>query len=112
MIRIKFLLVIILFLSPISLLAESDNSSSEAGLFYSTWGSGVMGGYNYSNEIHIGGSLSTGDTTTKSKGLGTSRVIAIPDEEHTHIELGEATLDMQLPEEEPTCATDLGEPPP
>ena len=55
-----------------SLLAESDNSSSEAGLFYSTWGSGVMGGYNYSNEIHIGGSLSTGDTTTKSSGPGTS----------------------------------------
>ena len=72
MIRIKFLFVIILFLSPMSLLAESDNSSSEAGLFYSTWGTGVMGGYNYSNEIHIGGSLSTGDTTTKSKGLGTS----------------------------------------
>jgi len=45
MIRIKFLLVIILFLSPMSLLAESDNSSSEAGLFYSTWGSGAMGGY-------------------------------------------------------------------
>ena len=55
-----------------SLLAESDNSSSEAGLFYSTWGTGVMGGYNYSNEIHIGGSLSSGDTSTKSKGLGTS----------------------------------------
>ena len=72
MIRISFFLVIILSLSPISLLAESDNSSSEAGLFYSTWGTGVMGGYNYSNEIHIGGSLSTGDTTTKSKGLGTS----------------------------------------
>ncbi len=72
MIRIKFLLVIILFLSPISLLAESDNSSSEAGLFYSTWGIGVMGGYNYSNEIHIGASLSSGDTSTKSKGLGTS----------------------------------------
>jgi len=37
-----------------SLLAESDNSSSEAGLFYSTsWGSGVMGGYNYSNEIDL-----------------------------------------------------------
>ena len=55
-----------------SLLAESDNSSSEAGLFYSTWGSGVMGGYNYSNEIHIGASLSSGDTSTKSTGLGTS----------------------------------------
>ena len=55
-----------------SLLAKSDNSSSEAGLFYSTWGSGVMGGYNYSNEIHFGASLSSGDTSTKSQGLGTS----------------------------------------
>jgi hypothetical protein len=72
MIRIKFLLVIILFLSPMSLLAESDNSSSEAGLFYSTWGSGVMGGYNYSNEIHFGASLSSGDTSTESEGPGTS----------------------------------------
>ena len=72
MIRIKCLLVIILFLSPMSLLAESDNSSSEAGLFYSTWGSGVMGGYNYSNEIHIGASLSSGDTSTESEGPGTS----------------------------------------
>ncbi len=72
MIRIKFLLVIILFLSPMSLLAvKSDNSSSEAGLFYSTWGSGVMGGYNYSNEIHIGANLSSGDTTTESEGPGT-----------------------------------------
>ena len=34
--RIKFLLVIILFLSPMSLLAKSG--SSDAGLFYSTWG--------------------------------------------------------------------------
>jgi len=72
MIRIKFLLVIILFLSPMSLLAKSDNSSSEAGLFYSTWGSGVMGGYNYSNEIHFGASLSSGDTSTESEGPGTS----------------------------------------
>ena len=71
MIRIKFLLVIILFLSPVSLLAESDNSSSEVGFFYSTWGSGVMGGYNYSNEIHIGASLSSGDTATESEGPGT-----------------------------------------
>ncbi len=54
-----------------TLLAESDNSSSEAGLFYSTWGSGVMGGYNYSNEIHIGANLSSGDTSTESEGSGT-----------------------------------------
>ena len=72
MIRINYLLVIILFLSPMSLLAKSDNSSSEAGLFYSTWGSGVMGGYNYSNEIHFGASLSSGDTSTESEGPGTS----------------------------------------
>ena len=36
MIRIKLLLVIILFLSPMSLLAKSG--SSDAGLFYSAWG--------------------------------------------------------------------------
>jgi len=26
-----------------TLLAESDNSSSEVGFFYSTWGAGLMG---------------------------------------------------------------------
>ena len=72
MIRIKFLLVIILFLSPMSLLAESDNSSSEVGLFYSTWGTGVMGGYYYSNEILLGGDFASGDTSTESEGPGTS----------------------------------------
>ena len=70
--RFSFTLLSILFLSPMSLLAKSDNSSSEAGLFYSTWGSGVMGGYNYSNEIHFGASLSSGDTSTESEGPGTS----------------------------------------
>ena len=55
-----------------SLLAESDNSTSEAGLFYSTWGSGVMGGYNYSNEILLGGDFASGDTSTESEGSGTS----------------------------------------
>jgi len=55
-----------------SLLAENDNSSGEAGLFYSTWGSGLMGAYNYSNEIHFGASISSGDTSTESEGLGTS----------------------------------------
>jgi len=70
--RFSFTLLSILFLSPMSLLAKSDNSSSEAGLFYSTWGSGVMGGYNYSNEIHYGASVSSGDTSTESEGPGTS----------------------------------------
>ena len=73
MIRIIILTAILFFSAPISLLAKSDNSSSEAGLFYSTsWGSGVMGGYNYSNEIHFGASISSGDTSTESEGLGTS----------------------------------------
>jgi len=71
--RFGFTLLSILFLSPMTLLAKSDNSSSEAGLFYSTsWGSGVMGGYNYSNEIDFGASLSSGDTSTESEGPGTS----------------------------------------
>ena len=71
--RFSFTLLSILFLLPMSLLAKSDNSSSEAGLFYSTsWGSGVMGGYNYSNEIDFGASLSSGDTSTESEGPGTS----------------------------------------
>ena len=72
MIRIIILTVIFFFPAPLSLLAKSDNTSSEAGLFYSTWGSGVMGGYNYSNDIHFGASLSSGDTSTKSEGPGTS----------------------------------------
>jgi len=71
--RFSFTLLSILFLSPMSLLAKSDNSSSEAGLFYSTsWGSGVMGGYNYSNAIDFGASISSGDTSTESEGPGTS----------------------------------------
>ena len=69
--RLRKLVVIILLVIPTALLAE-DNSSSEAGLFYSTWGNGVMGSYNYSNEIKIVASLFSVDTSTKSKGLGTS----------------------------------------
>ena len=70
--RFSFTLLSILFLSPMSLLAESDNSSSEVGFFYSTWGSGVMGGYYYTNEILLGGDFAAGDTSTESEGLGTS----------------------------------------
>ena len=72
MIRIIILTVIFFIAAPLSLLAKSDNSSSEAGFFYSTWGNGVMGSYNYSNEINIVASLSSGDTSTKSAGPGTS----------------------------------------
>ena len=55
-----------------SLLAESDNSSTEVGFFYSTWGAGLMGGYYYSNEILLGGDFASGDTSTESEGSGTS----------------------------------------
>ena len=58
MIRIIILTAILFFSAPLSLLGKSDNSSSEAGLFFSTWGNGVMGSYNYSNEINIVASLS------------------------------------------------------
>ena len=70
--RFSFTLLSILFLSPMSLLAKSDNSSSEIGLFYSTWGTGVMGGYYYTNEILLGGDFASGDTSTESEGPGTS----------------------------------------
>ena len=72
MIRIIILTVICFFSVPLTLLAKSDNSSSEAGLFYSTWGSGVMGGYYYTNEILLGGDFAAGDTSTESEGPGTS----------------------------------------
>ena len=71
MMRLRKLVLIILLGIPTALLAE-DNSSREAGLFYSTWGNGVMGSYNYSNEINIVASLSSGDTSTESEGPGTS----------------------------------------
>ena len=69
MIRIIILTVICFFSVPLTLLAKSDNSSSEAGLFYSTWGSGVMGGYYYTNEILLGGDFAAGDTSLKVKDL-------------------------------------------
>ena len=72
MIRIIILTVICFFSVPLTLLAKSDNSSSEAGLFYSTWGIGVMGGYYYTNEILLGGDFAAGETSTESEGPGTS----------------------------------------
>ncbi len=46
--------------------------SSEAGLFYSTWGTGVHGSYFYTNEILFGGDIASGDSSTTSSGAGTS----------------------------------------
>ena len=53
-----------------SLLAKSG--SNDAGLFYSTWGNGVMWGYNYTNEILLGADLAATDSSTTSGGSGTS----------------------------------------
>ena len=64
--RIFFL--IILIFSPLSLLAQSG--SSEAGLFYSTWGIGIQGSYNYTNEILFGGDITSQSTASSSGSSG------------------------------------------
>ena len=47
---------------------EKDRSGgSEGGLFYSTWGIGVQGSYNYTNEILFGGDVSSQSTSTHVK---------------------------------------------
>ena len=69
--RSTLLIIIIITTSPLVLFAKMG--SSEAGLFYSTsWGSGVMGGYSYTNEILLGGDFAAGDSSTTSSGAGTS----------------------------------------
>ena len=40
----------------------------DAGFFYSTWGAGIMYGYNFTNEILLGVDLSLGDSTTTTGG--------------------------------------------
>ena len=52
---------------------EKDRSGgSEGGLFYSTWGIGVQGGYNFTNEILFGGDVSSQSTSSSSGSSGTS----------------------------------------
>ena len=41
---------------------------NDVGFFYSTWGSGIQYGYNYTNEILLGVDLSLGDSTTTTGG--------------------------------------------
>ena len=41
---------------------------NDAGFFYSTWGAGIMYGYNFTNEILLGVDLSLGDSTTSTGG--------------------------------------------
>ena len=40
----------------------------DAGFFYSTWGTGIQYGYNYTNEILLGVDLSLGDSATTTGG--------------------------------------------
>ena len=70
MIRFRFLIVIILFFLPMSLLAKSG--SSEAGLFYSTWGTGIQGSYNFTDEILFGGDIASQNTSSTSGSSGTT----------------------------------------
>ena len=62
--RIFFLLIFIF--SPLTLKAIN-----EVGLFYSTWGIGVQGGYDFTNEILLGGDVSSQSTASSSSNSGT-----------------------------------------
>lgn len=63
----RFFFLIILTFSPLSLLA-----GSEAGVFYSTWGIGIQGGYDFTNEILLGGDVSSQSTTSSGGSAGTT----------------------------------------
>ena len=41
---------------------------NDVGFFYSTWGAGIMYGYNFTNEILLGVDLSLGDSTVSTGG--------------------------------------------
>ncbi len=52
---------------------EKDRSGgSEGGLFYSTWGIGVQGSYNFTNEILFGGDVSSQSTSSSGGSTGTT----------------------------------------
>jgi hypothetical protein len=61
-----FFLIFFTF-SPLSIL-----SATEAGLFYSTWGVGIQGGYDFTNEIVLGGDVSSQSTSSSSGSSGKS----------------------------------------
>jgi len=68
--RLRLLIVIILLFSPVSLFAKSG--SSEAGLFYSTWGTGIQGSYNFTDEILFGGDFASQNTASSSGSSGST----------------------------------------
>ena len=71
--KVKHIFLIILFFSPLTLFAKSG--SSEAGLFNSTWGIGIQGSYNFTNEIIFGGDISS-QSISSSGGSSGSKVEA------------------------------------
>ncbi len=94
--RFGFAFLSLLFFSPLTLLAQSESSQvdlkvdkkedlsemqtdekdrsggSEGGLFYSNWGIGVQGTYNFTNEILFGGDVSSQSTSSSGGSSGTS----------------------------------------
>ena len=94
--RFGFAFLSLLFFSPLTLLAQSESSQvdlkvdnkedvsemqtdekdrsggSEGGLFYSTWGIGVQGSYNFTNEILFGGDVSSQSTSSSGGSSGTT----------------------------------------
>ena len=96
MIRFRVFLLIILLFSPLLLLAQSESSDaepevvkpeeasemqadekdrsggSEGGLFYSTWGTGIQGSYNFTDEILFGGDIASQNTSSTSGSSGST----------------------------------------
>ena len=94
--RFGFAFLSLLFFSPLTLLAQSESSQvdlkvdnkedvsemqtdekdrsggSEGGFFYSTWGIGVQGSYNFTNEILFGGDVSSQSTSSSGGSSGTT----------------------------------------
>ena len=68
--RLKLLIVIIIIELPVTLFAKSG--SSEAGLFYSTWGTGIQGSYNFTDEILFGGDFASQNTASSSGSSGST----------------------------------------
>ena len=66
--KVKYIFLVILFFSPLSLFAKTG--SSDAGLFNSTWGIGIQGSYNFTNEIILGGDFSSQSTSSSGGSAG------------------------------------------
>ena len=66
--KLRIITAIIFSALPFTVFAQQGGS--EAGLFYSTWGIGVQGSYNYTNEILFGGDITSQSTASSSGSSG------------------------------------------